>query len=108
MCALLLTAGAEVTNSSADRKLDAQGMAKKMKDDKKEKLRQEAAVIYEIMNDKDKLKQRFEDVQQRIARENRKDLFDALKMLAIFAVFFVPVIYYMREQKMLRIGSKIF
>ena len=96
MAAVLLTAGADVTlKANGKNKKDALGLATAMRDDPKCKFRQEAAVIVEIINDKEALKRRFDDVQITIAKKNAKDIQQmktfcmvAAPCMAILALYF--------------------
>ena len=92
MAAVLLTAGADVTlKSNGKNAKDALALATWMRDDTKCKFRQEAAVIVELMNDKEALKRRFDDVQIAINKQNAKDI-QKMKSLCMIAAPCVALI----------------
>ena len=107
MAAVLLTAGADpLLQPNGKRAKNAVMMCEAMLEDKKCKFRTEAAIVLELINDPEKLKERFEDLQERRRLQAAKDwqrVVNATKMFFFFIL--LAVIYYLVRTYVLPKGT---
>ena len=96
MAAVLLTAGADCTlRPNGPQAKDALGLATSMRDDPKCKYRHEAAVILEMMNDKEALEVRFEKVKLKIQKEKEASLVFIGRLMVVAIPLMVTAFVYL-------------